>query len=101
MVELAGATNAFSDVAASSAPVSIEAVASRAPRFVATVGTMSARLERRPEWRAVAAVRAHRVLSLLDAPLAHPTPRAPTAIAALRRLLDSASRAPTPKETFQ
>jgi ABC-type Fe3+-hydroxamate transport system substrate-binding protein len=99
MVELAGARNAFSDVAASSAPVSIEAVVSRAPRLVATLGTMSARLERRPEWRAVTAVRAHRVLSLLDPALAHPTPRAPIAIAALRRQLDSASRAPASKET--
>jgi ABC-type Fe3+-hydroxamate transport system substrate-binding protein len=98
MVELAGARNVFDDISSSSLPVSLEAIVSRAPRIVATVGTMSAELARRPEWRAVPAVRAHRVLTLTDPALSHPTPRAPIAIAAIRRQLDSAFRATAPKE---
>jgi ABC-type Fe3+-hydroxamate transport system substrate-binding protein len=99
MVELAGARNVFDDVAAASAPVSLEAIVSRSPRFVATVGSLSAELGRRAEWRAVPAVRGRRLLTLTDAALSHPTPRAPAAIAALRRQLDSASRATASKET--
>jgi iron complex transport system substrate-binding protein len=101
MVELAGARNVFDDVSSASVPVSLEAIVSRAPRIVATVATMSAELDRRPEWRAVPAVRAHHLLSLTDAALSHPTPRAPTAIAALRRQLDSALRVTQPKEAPQ
>lgn len=62
---------------------------------------MSADLARRPEWRAVPAVRAHRLLTLTDLALSHPTPRAPTAIAALRRQLDSVLRVTQPKEALQ
>ena len=99
MVELAGGRNVFDDFTASSLPVSLEALVLRAPRLVATVGTMSARLGARPEWQTVPAVRARRVLALVDPALAHPTPRAPGAIAAIRRQLDSAARAPAAKET--
>jgi iron complex transport system substrate-binding protein len=99
MVELAGARNVFDDIPSPSVPVSLEALASRAPRLVATVGTMSAELGRRPEWHAVAAVRRHRLLPLTDPALSHPTPRAPAAIAALRWQLDSALRVAPPKET--
>jgi iron complex transport system substrate-binding protein len=98
MVELAGARNVFDDISSSSVPVSLEAIVARAPRVVATVGSMSAELGRRPEWLAVPAVRAHRLLTLTDAALSHPTPRAPIAIAAIRRQLDSASRVTDPKE---
>jgi hypothetical protein len=79
--------------------VSLEAIVSRSPRFVATVGSLSAELGGRAEWRAVPAVRGRRLLTLTDAALSHPTPRAPAAIAALRRQLDSASRATASKET--
>jgi iron complex transport system substrate-binding protein len=99
MVELAGARNVFDDLPSASVPVSLEALASRAPRLVATVGTMSAEFRRRPEWQAVAAVRTHRLLPLTDPALSHPTPRAPAAIATLRRQLDSALRVAPPKET--
>jgi iron complex transport system substrate-binding protein len=99
MVELAGARNVFDDVSSSSVPVSLEAIAARAPRLVATVGSMSAELARRPEWWAVTAVRAHRLITLTDPALSHPTPRAPAAIAVIRRQLDSAARATAPKET--
>jgi iron complex transport system substrate-binding protein len=98
MVELAGARNVFDDISSSSVPVSLEAIVARAPRVVATVGSMSAELGRRPEWLAVPAVRAHRVLTLTDPALSHPTPRAPIAIAAIRRQLDSAFRATAPQE---
>lgn len=101
MVALAGARNVFDDVASASVPVSLEAIVSRSPVLVATVGSLSPDVARRPEWRAVPAVREGRVLALADAALSHPTPRAPTAIAALRRRLDSASRATPSKETSQ
>jgi iron complex transport system substrate-binding protein len=99
MVELAGARNVFEDISSSSAPISLEALASRAPRVVATVGSLSTDLARRPEWRAVAAVREHRVLALTDPALSHPTPRAPAAIDSIRRRLDSAFNTSIRKET--
>jgi iron complex transport system substrate-binding protein len=101
MVDLAGARNVFGDVASSSAPVSLEAIVSRSPLLVASVGSLSANLARRPEWRTVTAVREGRVLALGDPALSHPTPRAPIAIAAIRRRLDSASRATPSKEAPQ
>jgi ABC-type Fe3+-hydroxamate transport system substrate-binding protein len=100
MVELAGARNVFDDVASASVPVSLEALASRAPSIVATLGTTSPLLKR-PEWQAVSAIRAHRLLALSDPALSHPTPRAPAAIAALRRQLDSALGVIPPKEVPQ
>jgi iron complex transport system substrate-binding protein len=101
MVELAGGRNVFDDVPSASAPVSLEALASRAPDIVATVGSMSADFADRPEWRAVPAIRAHRLLALTNPALSHPTPRAPAAIADLRRQLDSALRLLRPKEALQ
>jgi iron complex transport system substrate-binding protein len=101
MVELAGARNVFDDIRSSSASISLEALAARAPLLVATVGARSADFARRPEWQAVPAVRAHRLLALTDPTLSHPTPRAPAAIAALRRQLDSAIGAIQPAEAPQ
>jgi iron complex transport system substrate-binding protein len=101
MVELAGARNVFDDVSSSSALVSLEAIVSRSPLLVASVGSLSANLARRPEWRTVTAIREGRVLALADPALSHPTLRAPTAIAAIRRRLDSASRATPSKEAPQ
>jgi iron complex transport system substrate-binding protein len=99
MIELAGARNVFGDVASASAPISLETLVSRAPRALATVGSMSAGFARRPEWRAVRAVREGRLLGLADAALSRPSPRAPAAIAALRRQLDSALRTDPHQET--
>jgi iron complex transport system substrate-binding protein len=101
MVELAGARNVFDDIRSSSAAVSLEALVARAPGLVATVGGMSTDFARRPEWQAVSAVHLHRVLALTNPALSHPTLRAPTAIADLRRQLDSAVRATQPTEAPQ
>jgi ABC-type Fe3+-hydroxamate transport system substrate-binding protein len=91
MVELAGAQNLFADVRPSSAPMSLEVLAARAPRAILVAGTSAGGFAR-PEWRAVRAVREHRVVLLTDPALQRPSPRAPGAIAALRRTLDSVLR---------
>jgi hypothetical protein len=51
---------------------------------------MSTRFSERPEWQAVRAVRDRRFLRLTESALKWPSPRAPMAIAALRRRLQSA-----------
>jgi len=97
MVELAGARNLFADVPLSSAPTSLEAIAARSPGAVVVVGASDGFVGR-PEWRTLAAVREHRVLRLDHPVLARPSPRAPGAIYAIRRRLDSALRAPPTQE---
>jgi ABC-type Fe3+-hydroxamate transport system substrate-binding protein len=87
MVELAGARNAFADLASPSVPVSLESLVARAPRAIVTVGAMPDGFVARPEWQAVRAVREHRLLGLTEPALSRPSPRAPGAIAALRRRL--------------
>jgi len=94
---LAGARNVFHDIAAASAAVSLETVAARDPDVIVLLADSATTplpgwLDR-PEWRVVPAVRERRVL-LLPAPLfGRPTPRAPEAVAELRRLM-SGLRAP-------
>lgn len=87
VVELAGGRNAFGDVARASAPVSLEAIAARDPDLILLAGGTPSALLGRPEWRALRAVRAGRVLALSDPALARPTPRALAAIAPLRARL--------------
>ena len=90
LIELAGARNVFRDFPTPSIPVSLETLVSRAPSALVTVGGISTRFTERPEWQAVRAVRQHRLLQLTDSALKWPSPRAPAAIAALRRRLKSA-----------
>jgi len=87
LVELAGGRNVFGDIPAPSAPVSLEAVAARSPDVVLLVGSEIPGLERRPEWRALPAVRAGRLLRLTESSSNRPSPRAPAAIRALRARL--------------
>jgi iron complex transport system substrate-binding protein len=99
LVELAGGRNVFADIAAPSAPVSLEAIAERAPSVVLLVGSEIPGLERRPEWRTLPAVRAGRLLRLTESSSNRPSPRAPAAVRALRARLaalvsDSISGAP-------
>jgi iron complex transport system substrate-binding protein len=89
LVELAGARNAFADIPSSSAPVSLESLVARAPRAVVTLSGMTTGFSARPEWQVVRAIREHRLLSLTESALTRPSPRAPAAIAVLRRRLDS------------
>jgi len=87
LVELAGGRNVFADVPAPSAPVSLEAIAERAPAVVLLVGSEIPGLEHRPEWRVLPAVRAGRLLRLTESSSNRPSPRAPEAIRALRARL--------------
>jgi iron complex transport system substrate-binding protein len=87
LVELAGGRNVFADVPAPSAPVSLEAIAQRAPAVVLLVGSEFLGLERRPEWRILPAVRAGRLLRLTESSSNRPSPRAPAAARALRARL--------------
>jgi iron complex transport system substrate-binding protein len=87
LLELAGGRNIFADITAPSAPVSLEAIAAREPEAILLVGSEIPGLERRPEWRALPAVRAGRLLRLTESWSNRPSPRAPAAIRALRARL--------------
>lgn len=88
---LAGATNAFHDIATPSATVSLETIAVRDPDWIAVVreadDTAPPAYAARPEWRVVRAVREHRFLLLPAELFGQPSARAPDAIAWLRRQL--------------
>lgn len=89
LVELAGGRNVFADVAAPSAPVSLEAIAAREPAVVILAGSEMPGLERRPEWRTLRAIREERVVRLTESSSNRPSPRAPQAVRSLRARLAS------------
>jgi len=83
ILEAAGAENVFGDVTASSAPVSLEAIAARDPDAVLVLRTDTTRgpdLAMRPGWRALRAVREQRVLVLPGMLYDRPSPRMPQAV---------------------
>jgi ABC-type Fe3+-hydroxamate transport system substrate-binding protein len=88
---LAGAENVFHDVAPASATVSLESLASRNPDFILVIDDSTASttpaFAKRPEWRAVPAVKAGRILHLPGTLFGRPSPRAAEAVAAFRALL--------------
>lgn len=88
---LAGAENVFHDLPQASATVSLESIASRNPDYLLVVDDSSASntpsFARRPEWRAVPAVRAGRILHLPGTLFGRPSPRAAEAVSAYARLL--------------
>ena len=88
VLRAAGAVNSFGDLSASSAPVSLEAIAARDPDAVLVLAPDTASapdLASRPGWDAVRAVREGRVL-VVDASLyGRPGPRMPLAAADLAR----------------
>lgn len=87
----AGARNIFADLAAPSAPVSIEAVARRDPDFILTTTDSGIpAFATRPEWQAVEAVRERRFVSINGSQFEHPGPRTPAAIRELRGQLEAA-----------
>jgi ABC-type Fe3+-hydroxamate transport system substrate-binding protein len=92
LVTLAGGANVFHDLAPASATVSLETIADRDPGIIAILADSGAVVPpawaRRPEWRAVPAVREGRFLVLPADLFGRPAPRAPEAVAALRRLLE-------------
>jgi ABC-type Fe3+-hydroxamate transport system substrate-binding protein len=89
---LAGAANVFHDIATPSATVSIETIVARDPDWIVLVrdsaGDQPPDWSRRPEWRAVRAVREGRFLLLPADLFGQPSPRAPEAVSLLRRLID-------------
>ncbi|HEU4649444.1 MAG TPA: helical backbone metal receptor [Gemmatimonadales bacterium] len=92
LLERAGAANVFGDVAGSSAVVSVEAVAARAPDVVLTLGDDAPKDLDRPEWQVVGAVRDGRTVHVDGSEFSRPSPRAPRAIRELRQALAEVSR---------
>lgn len=90
ILTLAGGRNLFSDLAAPSAPVSIEAIAARDPDLILVGDTGVPSLAGRPEWRTVRAVRERRFVRLGVGAFGRPSPRAPEVVAALRAALEAA-----------
>jgi ABC-type Fe3+-hydroxamate transport system substrate-binding protein len=96
LATLAGATNVFHDLPAASAGVSLETLAARDPDVIAVLQDSGAPalppFARRPEWQAIRAVRARRVVALPGSLFGRPSPRAALAAAELRRLLEAVPR---------
>ncbi len=92
ILEHAGARNVFDDLATSSAPVSIEAVAARNPAYVLVSGEGEPAVAGRAEWRAVRAVRDRKFLRVSGSEFNRPSPRIGSAVRRLAAALDSLSR---------
>ena len=92
ILERAGARNLFDDLATSSAPISIEAVASRDPDFVLVSGSGEPAIAGRVEWRVVEAVRERRFLRIDGSEFNRPSPRIGAAVRRLAAELRGAMR---------
>ena len=92
ILERAGARNLFDDLATSSAPISIEAVASRDPDFVLVTGTGEPPIAGRVEWQVVKAVRERRFLRIDGSEFNRPSPRIGDAVRRLAAELRGAMR---------
>lgn len=91
LTTLAGAANVFHDLASASATVSIETIVDRDPDVILVLsdsGALPAYADRR-EWRAIRAVRERRFVALSADLFGRPSPSAPAAVAALRRMLEA------------
>jgi ABC-type Fe3+-hydroxamate transport system substrate-binding protein len=98
LATLAGGANVFRDLGAASATVSIETIAARDPDVILDLadsaggGPAIPAYAARREWRAVRAVRERRFITLPAELFGRPSPTAPSAVAALRRILEGAAR---------
>lgn len=92
ILERAGARNLFDDLATSSAPISIEAVASRDPDFILVTGSGEPAIAGRVEWRVVPAVRAGRFLRIDGSEFNRPSPRIGGAVRKLAAELRGATQ---------
>lgn len=92
ILALAGGHNLFEDIPSPSAPVSIEAIASRNPDLILVGDSEASPLAERPEWRAIAAVRQRRFVYFATPAFGRPSPRAPRIITELRVLLKARPR---------
>ncbi len=91
LMGLAGATNTFHDIGTPSATVSIETIAARDPDWIGVIretdDTAPPAYAARPEWQVVRAIHERRFLLLPAELFGQPSPRAPEAVAWLRRHL--------------
>ena len=91
LARLAGGSNVFADITAPSGAVGLETLAARDPDVIAIIvedtSTALPGYATRREWQAVRAVRDRRFVRLSGELFGRPSPRAPEAIAELRRLL--------------
>ncbi len=92
ILEHAGARNVFDDLATSSAPVSIEAVAARNPDYILVSTDGEPAIAGRSEWRAVRAVRERKFLRVHGSEFNRPSPRIGLAVRELAAALDSLAR---------
>jgi ABC-type Fe3+-hydroxamate transport system substrate-binding protein len=92
ILERAGARNAFDDLATSSAPIAIEAVAARNPDFVLVTSVGEPAIADRTEWRVVPAVRERRFLRVHGSEFNRPSPRIGAAVRQLAKALQDAMR---------
>jgi ABC-type Fe3+-hydroxamate transport system substrate-binding protein len=83
LVDRAGGENVFGDLPAPSAPVSLEAIASRDIDAVLVLGDSVPAWASRAEWQAVTAVRERRFVYVPADLFSRPGPRSPTALRAL------------------
>jgi ABC-type Fe3+-hydroxamate transport system substrate-binding protein len=95
LAALAGARNVFHDIGSPSAQVSIETIAARDPDVIVLVRDSASAeppgLTRRPEWRAIRAVRERQIVQLTGSLFGRPGPRVAEAVREFRRRLHGAS----------
>jgi ABC-type Fe3+-hydroxamate transport system substrate-binding protein len=89
LATLAGARNVFDDIAQPSSQVSLETIAARDPHWIAVLSDSAIpAFAKRPEWRAVHAVKNGRFLLLPGSLFGRPGPRSGEAVKALKALLE-------------
>ena len=92
IVERAGGRNLFDDLATSSAPIAIEAVAARDPDFILVTSLEEPAIAGRVEWRVVPAVRERRFLRVHGSEFNRPSPRIAEAVRQLAKAIEAAKR---------
>jgi iron complex transport system substrate-binding protein len=91
IIAAAGGMNVFDDIRGGSGQVSLEALVTRDPDVILVLAsdtTRVPRLDHRPGWRTVRAVRLGRILSLDGSLYGRPSPRMPEAVARLASRFD-------------
>jgi ABC-type Fe3+-hydroxamate transport system substrate-binding protein len=93
LATLAGARNVFHDLGSADV-VSLETIAVRDPDVIVVLSDSAPAgppaFARRPSWQVIRAVRQRRFVTLAGSLFGRPSPRAPAAIAAFRKMLEAA-----------
>jgi ABC-type Fe3+-hydroxamate transport system substrate-binding protein len=93
LATLAGAQNVFHDLGSADV-VSLETIAARDPDVIVALADSATSgpppFADRPSWQVIRAVRQRRYVTLAGSLFGRPSPRAPAAIAAFRKLLEAA-----------